>query len=50
VNSFGCKKKEEKGKMIQWRVASGEWQVTSGEWLPYGIRRSTLAIRHLTPL
>jgi hypothetical protein len=24
--------------------------IASGEWLQYGIRRSTLAIRHLTPL
>jgi len=26
---FGCKKKEEKGKMRRFQVASGEWRVAN---------------------
>jgi hypothetical protein len=27
VNLFGCKKKEEKGKMRRFQVANGEWRI-----------------------
>jgi hypothetical protein len=42
VNLFGCKKKEEKGKMMKWRVANGQWPMANTIVQPQAVSHSPL--------